>query len=62
MVVCTEAGNTTVGKTHKGPLLLELGFKKQMKWTILGNYILSKIYSRRNRKQRDELGPVVFPL
>lgn len=60
-MVCTDAGDTTVGKTNKGLILLELGYKKQMKWTILGNYKLSKIYSRRNRKQCDEVGPVVIP-
>lgn len=60
-VVFADAGDTTVDKTSKGSMLLELRFKKQMEWTILGKYEVSKINSRRNRKQCNVVGPIVIP-
>ena len=50
-MVFADAKDTTLDKTNIGSILLELRFKKQMKWTILGKYKLSKINSIRNRKQ-----------
>lgn len=60
-MVFADAGDTTVDKTSKGSMLLELRFKKQMEWTILGKYEVSKINSRRNRKQCNVVGPIVIP-
>lgn len=59
--VCADARDTAVDKTNTGSILLELRFKEQMKWTILGKYKSSKLNSRRKRKQHNEVDLVGIP-